>query len=213
MRVIDLTHTISTTMPVYPGTEPPQLVQANTMEIDGFAEKKITMYSHTGTHIDAPAHLLEKGNTLDQFPLSTFLGNAIVLDVSHVRKRTIDKNDLAPFESLLQQADFVLLYTGWSELWGQQEYFTGFPVLSADAARWLTGFALKGLGVDTVSVDIVGTVQFEIHKIFLEQNILLIENLAKLSLLSGALFQFSCFPLKFQHSDGSPVRAVGILYE
>lgn len=57
MRVIDLTHTISENMPVYPGTEPPVLAGANTYEKDGFKETKLTMYTHTGTHMDPPAHL------------------------------------------------------------------------------------------------------------------------------------------------------------
>lgn len=52
MKVTDLTHIIDTDMPVFPGTEPPIFELANTFEKDGFREAKITMYSHTGTHID-----------------------------------------------------------------------------------------------------------------------------------------------------------------
>lgn len=58
MKVIDLTHTISETMPVYPGTEQPRLTPANSYEKDGFKETLLSMYSHTGTHVDPPAHLL-----------------------------------------------------------------------------------------------------------------------------------------------------------
>ena len=69
MRVIDLTHTICEDMPVYPGTEPPKLQTANTIERDGFRETLLTMYSHTGTHMDAPAHLYAGRITLDAFHL------------------------------------------------------------------------------------------------------------------------------------------------
>ncbi|KJS87183.1 MAG: hypothetical protein JM58_05095 [Peptococcaceae bacterium BICA1-8] len=56
MKVIDLSHTIHTAMPFFPGTEPPIFEQANTLEKDGFIENKLTIYSHTGTHVDVPAH-------------------------------------------------------------------------------------------------------------------------------------------------------------
>ena len=68
MKVIDLTHVIAADMPVYPGTEPPRLESANTYEANGFKETLLTMSSHTGTHMDPPAHLFPGRTTLDQFP-------------------------------------------------------------------------------------------------------------------------------------------------
>lgn len=207
MPVIDLTHTISVDMPVYPGTEPPQMVTACTLEKDRFVELKVTLYSHTGTHMDAPAHIFAEGKTVDSFPVSAFTGPAAVLDVSR-SKTIISLKDLNPFAPLLEKAEFVLLYTGWSAYWNQEAYFSGFPVLAADAAQWLAGFNLKGLGVDAISVDDVGTTDFPVHKIFLAKNTVIIENLTNLQPLTGTLVQFSCFPLKIRQGDGSPVRAV-----
>ena len=74
MKVIDLTHTITEDMPVYPGTEQPRLTPANSYDKDGFRETLIRMYSHTGTHIDPPAHIFPEGRTLDSFPPEQFLG-------------------------------------------------------------------------------------------------------------------------------------------
>ena len=54
MRVIDLTHTITRDMPVYPGTDTPRLTPAGTYEDDGFKETRLQMSSHTGTHMDSP---------------------------------------------------------------------------------------------------------------------------------------------------------------
>ena len=68
MTVIDLTHTIKNDMPVYPGTEQPQLTTACTIEEAGYRETLLHMYSHTGTHMDAPAHMITDGQTLDDFP-------------------------------------------------------------------------------------------------------------------------------------------------
>lgn len=76
MKVIDLTHTIREGMPVYPGTEPPLLEPANSYEKDGFRETRLTMFSHTGTHMDAPAHLFAGRTTLDAFPAGQFIGQA-----------------------------------------------------------------------------------------------------------------------------------------
>ena len=80
MKIIDLTHFISEDMPVYPGTEQPKLKQANTYEKDGFKETLMTMYSHTGTHMDPPNHLFADRTTLDKFPVSQFVGKALISD-------------------------------------------------------------------------------------------------------------------------------------
>ena len=84
MKIIDLTHTISGEMPVYPGTEKPKLSAANTIAADGFKETILNMYSHTGTHTDSPAHLFENGKSLDEFPASMFCGKAVMLDCRNV---------------------------------------------------------------------------------------------------------------------------------
>lgn len=74
MKIIDLTHFIEEKMPVFPGTEPPRIIQKNTIKKDGFAEKLFTMYSHTGTHIDAPSHMIEGGHSLNDFSIEKFIG-------------------------------------------------------------------------------------------------------------------------------------------
>ena len=80
MKVIDLTHTIHESMPVYPGTEPPKFLPANSYEKDGFKETLLTMFTHTGTHMDPPAHLFAGRTTLDRFPPEQFIGKALVID-------------------------------------------------------------------------------------------------------------------------------------
>ena len=209
MKSIDLTHLISETMPVYPGTEPPCMDTGTTLEKDGFLEKKITFYSHTGTHIDAPAHLIRGGKTLDEFDIGHFCGSAMVLNFSGTNIKEITAGDLEPHREQISRAEFVLIRTGWSRFWGEDDYFQDYPVLSGDGARWLCSFGLKGLGLDTISADRADTVDFEIHKRFLSRDIIIIENLANLDRLApNSSFLFSCFPLKFKGADGSPVRAV-----
>ncbi|MEN6461322.1 MAG: cyclase family protein, partial [Syntrophomonas sp.] len=131
MKATDFTHLVCPDMPVYPGTEPPMFEKANTLEKHGFTETKITMYSHTGTHIDAPAHLLKDGRTLDTFAIENFIGNAMILDFSNRNLKQIEVNDLTTFEPMLtNDIEFIILKTGWSQYWATPKYYDGFPYLT-----------------------------------------------------------------------------------
>jgi arylformamidase len=211
MKIIDLSHLLNNYTPVYPGTEVPVFKLANTILNDGFAETKISMYSHTGTHMDAPAHMIEGAMTLDAFDPSKFYGPAICIDCTHVLNAMIQKEHLIPFFDILKQVDFVLLRTGWYKKWTKKEYFDGFPTLSFKACEWLSSFNLKGIGIDVISIDKMGSISMENHLILLKKGIVIIENLNNLDALESDIFTFSCFPLKFENSDGSPLRAIAIL--
>jgi kynurenine formamidase len=97
MKVIDLSHPVSPGMPVYPGTEPPVFVTGTSIAQAGFLEKKITLFSHTGTHVDAPAHLIEGAMTLDELPVDQFIGKAIVLGLEGCKGPVIDIKALDRF--------------------------------------------------------------------------------------------------------------------
>ena len=109
MKIIDLTHTISPDMLVYPGTEPPVLTTESTIEETGFLEKKITMFSHTGTHMDAPAHIIKDAKTLDLLPIEQFYGKAFLLDLlkakTDLKSETIDIKELEPHQESIEQGD------------------------------------------------------------------------------------------------------------
>ncbi len=211
MKIIDLSHKVSSTMPVYPGTECPEISTPCTIENNGFVEKKITMYSHTGTHVDAPAHLTKDAATLDQIPLNHYIGKTSVLNLSQINNPTIETKDLASFQDFFEKSEFILLFTGWSKLWNKAAYFENYPVLTIEAAKWVTRFNLKGIGIDMISMDRLDSHSFPIHKIFLKKNIIIIENLTNLEHIPDTSFIFSCFPLKIAHADGSPVRAVALI--
>jgi kynurenine formamidase len=215
-QIIDLSHPINEGMPVYPGTEPPVIEAPCTVEKDGFYERKLSFYSHTGTHIDAPAHLLADAPTLDMLPIDTFVGPGSVIDLTQITGNTgntgnsIPLSILKPFKNLFETSDFILFHTGWSRYWGQDTYFSGFPVLTKESALWIHQFGLKGIGVDMISVDATGEMDLEIHKILLKQSIL-IENLVHLDRLPQTGFTFSCLPMYLEAADGSPVRAVAMV--
>jgi kynurenine formamidase len=118
---------------------------------------------------------------------------------------------LEPYLEAIRQAEFFLLQTGWSRHWGSSSYYAGYPVLSSEAADWLSGFELKGFGMDTMSVDSMDSEDLPVHRAFLQKETILIENLTNLEAAPGSRFLFSCFPLKLEEADGSPVRAVAYL--
>ncbi len=208
MRIVDLSHTVSPNMPVYPGTEQPIFITGCSIEEFGFLEKKITMYSHTGTHVDAPAHLIKDADTLDLMAIEHFHGAALMLNFENDKSKTIDVSSLEPYEKEIEIIDFLLIHTGWSKHWGTEKYFSGYTVLTFEAANWLSEFQLKGFGLDTISADISDTDDDPSHKILLKKNTIIIENLFNLLSLPSSTFTFSCFPIKFEDADGSPVRAV-----
>lgn len=211
MKVVDLTYPISPQMPVYPGTEPPVLTPACSIEQMGFKEKKITLYSHTGTHMDAPAHIIPGAKTLDALPIEHFYGKAALLDLSGGTRQLIGVDECTPHREIIRNVEFLLMRTGWGRYWGGGRYFSDYPVLSSEAAEWLGGFDLKGVGLDTLSADAPESRGFPIHRAFLGKDMIILENLSSLDKLPRGPFMLSCFPLKFEDADGSPVRAVAFV--
>jgi kynurenine formamidase len=209
MTIHDLTHLLTPDMPVYPGSTQPVIRQAATVAKDGWAEKQFTFSTHVGTHIDAPAHMVAGAPTLDQLGASHFVGPARVLDVAG--RTGIGLDLLQARQGDLEGMDFVLFHTGWSSRWGRDDYFTGFPVLTPEAARWLCGRGLKGVGFDAISADPVESTRFENHLALFRAGLVLVENLTGLAALVDRSFTFSCLPLKLHEADGSPVRAVAMM--
>ena len=196
-------------MAVYPGTEKPKLKEANTIDKDHFRETLLSMYSHTGTHTDSPAHLFKKGKSLDEFSAESFCGRAVLLDCTKLPENSrIDKDMLLSLGEKFERADFLIIKTGWEKYWNSEEYFKGFPCIDVEAAQLLTQKCKKGIGVDTISVDPVGK-PLEVHKTLLKtDNFIIIENLCNLDLISDDEFEIFALPLKFENSDGAPTRVV-----
>ena len=210
MRVIDLTHTIESGMPVYPGTEPPILEPANTYDRDGFRETKISMYSHTGTHMDPPAHLFRDRTTLDAFPPEQFIGKALVIDCTSLKEgEPITMDHLSRYGTKAETADFLLFYLGWDARWGSEAYFGDYPCIDDSVLEYILEGSYKGIGFDVIGLDPIADGNLTRHKkLFQTRDIINIENLCNLGLCGNDLFWFSCFPLKLGDSDGAPVRAV-----
>lgn len=208
--LVDLTHTIRERMPVYPGTEPPTLKPASSYERDGYRETLLSMFSHTGTHVDAPAHIVKGARVLDDFSADELVGRGVVVDCRDVGcGGVIGMDRLLALGEELRRAEFILFATGWDKLWGTDDYYDGFPVVSPEVLEFIISSDVKGIGFDTISLDPVGDVNLTYHKrLFSEKSIINIENLTGLEGLIGKSFTLYCLPMKFENSDGAPARVI-----
>lgn len=211
MRIWDLTHRITQSILVYPGTEPPRLIPANTLERDGFRETRLDFYSHTGTHMDAPAHMLGKGSYLEAMPAERFCGKAFVLDCTHIPAGgQISREILSENAARLAAVDFLILSTGWEAKWGREDYFGAFPTLSAAALKFCIECGVRGIGLDTMSLDAMDTQEYPNHHRFFAEDGLIVENLCGLGPIRNKTVQFIALPIKYKDADGAPVRAIAI---
>jgi len=220
MKIIDLTHLISENMPMYPGTDAPKLHVAFSHKEYGYMETLISLYSHTGTHIDAPAHLYATGLTLDKYPVEQFAGKALIIDCRMLKRgEEISPALIDEKGNSLNEADFLLFLTGQSKLWGTPDYFTGFPVLSKEAVDRINHRKLKGIGIDAPSFDHVthddsGQASDELpnhHALLKTNSTVLIENLCKLEEVGNDLFMLCALPLNTVNADGAPARIIALV--
>lgn len=196
--LIDLSVSLNRNTPVYPG-DPQFTIKPNgILEKDGYADSIVTFGNHNGTHVDAPSHMIQGGRTLDRFSVDKFSGKGVLVDV----QSGFNLNEIK--KEKIEQGSIVLFYTGMSIKYHTEEYFVKYPAIPEELANYLVDNKIKMVGVDMCSVD---HEPFPIHKIFLKNEILVIENLTNLRSLQDKKFTIFAFPLKFE-MDGSPARVV-----
>jgi len=201
IQSIDLTHTFSNNMPVYPGDPCAELYQIAEFHSDSYNDFKIETGMHVGTHIDAPMHMVEDGCYISEIDVNSFSGNGYLIDARNHNPFPPRLIDL----SMIQTGDIVLIFTGFGSKFYQPNYFEEYPEFSQEFARMLVGANISMVGMDTPSPD---RHPYLIHKLFFSENILIIENLTNLDKLLGVeKFKVYAFPLKL-NSDASPARII-----
>lgn len=206
-RIIDLSLTLEH------GMHGVEIEQVTAMERDGWNASTYHLYSHTGTHMDAPVHYEVNGTTIDQIGLERCMGPAWVVDCSDVEPREfITIGHLGVMEERIQPGDIVLIRTGWSRYAGMPRYRDELPRISHDLAVWFAKRQISLLGIEPPAVADVHDLDEvrEIHTILLEAGIIIVEGLANLDKIRRTRVQFMALPLKIKGGDGSPVRALAI---
>lgn len=119
MRPIDLSLTLSESIPSFPGSPAPQFIDWSNIKTDGYNLELLFMSSHTGTHIDAPYHFVKNGLKINQIPLDRLIGRGILLKLEKSKNNTITKSDIVSFEKKngkIPNYSSLFFHTGWQKI-------------------------------------------------------------------------------------------------
>lgn len=213
MVPIDLTLTISQTLPVFPGSPNPHFIPWSKIKTEGYNLELLFFSSHTGTHLDAPFHFDDKGAKIHQIATSRLISSAILIKITKGSNQIITKADIINFEKkheMIKDHSSVIFATGWQKNLGKKSFFKENPGLSISAAKYLLSKNVNLVGIDSPSIDIGINKKFSIHHILSKNNVLIVENLCNLEKISKIHFKLIVLPLKLKDATGSPVRAIAI---
>lgn len=208
-RIVDLT------LPVRNGLRGVAIEDQTTLAVEGYNTSTYHLYSHSGTHMDAPLHFLEGGNTIDRLDLGRCVGPALVVDVSHVEPNgLVTVKDLGDAAAAIGPGTRLLLRSDWDLHADLDEYRSHMPRISAALAEWLVAQGIHLLGLETPSVASLRpecrAELTEVHQILLRAGVVIVESLANLRALTQDVVYFIALPLRMEGRDGSPVRAVAM---
>ena len=207
MRLIDLSLVVS---PELPGVE---FQPAKTLDKDGWNAKTLSMYSHSGTHVDSPIHFGVTSVGLDQIPLEKFMAYSWVVDCTHKEnKRLLEIDHLKQVAETVQPGDGLIFKTNWSQKLGTAAYRNDLPRISESLAHWIVEKEVRLIGVEPPSVADVNLIEevTNIHQILLSGGVTILEGLTNLEAITKDMVLLMAFPLKIKDGDGCPVRAVAL---
>lgn len=230
--IVDLTHPFSEQTLYWPNADGFRLEKVFDGTTDNgyhYSANRYQAAEHGGTHMDAPIHFFEGGETVEKIPLDKTIGPGIVVDVS--AKALKDKDylvsieDLIAFETLhgpIEPQSIVLLRTGYDRFWPSRARYLGtaergqgaiaklhFPGLSPAAAAWLVKERrVRAVGLDTASIDRGLSRLFESHRIFAAAGVPIFENLMQLDQLPAKAFEVIALPMKIEGGSGAPLRVI-----
>lgn len=215
-RILDLTMDLDEGMPTYPSAWHPlvKINQLGRIDMEARRSYEVTLGSHTGTHMDSPAHMVKDGITIDMIPISTIVGEAKVLDFTSKGKGDfITVKDLENLGITIGKGDRLLLKTGWYKNWGTNSYYDGWPWITAEAAEWIVDKGVIFVAMDVPSPDDPQSntgygMKSPIHNIFLEKGVILVEYLTNTLEISAEKVKLTALPLKVKGCDGFPARVI-----
>jgi arylformamidase len=175
--------------------------------------RRVTTRLHAGTHVDAPEHLVLGGKRVDEIPLDTFVGRAVVADMCHRAPRGVicaaDLDEAAG--ELIHRGDILIVRTGWNSRFGELDFFRESPVFSRDAAGWIVERGIKLVVVDFLTDPIEpdeGSEADAFKRAVLAAGIPIITNADNLREIEKSVVTLYSFPLRLVPSEAAPTRAV-----
>lgn len=206
MKVLDLTLTYEE------GMRGVAFEPARTKAADGWNAKTLHLYSHAGTHMDAPFHFEVNEQTIDDFEVNRFICDAWVIPIDAYPKQKIKLVDLGRFAGLIKQGDGIILKTGWAKFVDDNKYREELPGIHESLAHWLVEKKINMLAVEPPSIaDVMDMEEVtKIHEILLGGDIIIVEGLTNLETLSKEKVRLVALPLKIKDGDGAPARVIAI---
>lgn len=202
MTIYDISVPLTRDLPAWPG-DPRVLVEpVLTLAEDGANVCRLTLAGHSGTHLDAPSHMLEGGATLDAVPLPLLMGRALVADLRGARQ--LGERELAGLP--LAGEERLLLKTDNSRLWREAGFRPDFVPLTPDGARFLVEAGIRLAGIDYLSMERFGG-DGSVHRELLGAGVVILEGL-DLSGVEQGVYELICLPLRIPGADGAPARAI-----
>lgn len=202
---IDISVRLRSGMVHWPDNPPVRIERMLDMEQGDVANvSKISMGSHTGTHMDAPLHFVLEGEGLDEMPLTAAIGRAQVIEIDN--PESVKPYDLDPHK--IHHGERILFKTQNSARgWPSAAFIEDFIYISQEAARYLAACEIQTVGIDYLSVGGFQRDGVETHRALLEAGIWVIEGL-DLSQVEPGEYELICLPIKVERSDGAPARAI-----
>jgi len=231
-QMIDLTHDFDTKTIYWPtekGFSRETVFEGKTPKGYFYSAFKFCAPEHGGTHIDAPFHFSKHGITVDEIQLKNLIGNAVVIDVHEKVKSNRDYqvsvDDIKTYEKQyrpIDGKDIVLFRTDWSRFWSNKKTYLGsdklgdtthlhFPGISPEAAKYLVDAQVKGIGIDSASMDSGNSKDFLVHRTILGANLFGLENLTNLKKVPPMGSLIIVAPMKIKGGSGAPTRVFVIL--
>jgi arylformamidase len=204
MPLYDATLALHENMAIFPGDPPFKMTPLfHTTMGDKFNLSTITMGTHTGTHVDPPAHYLNGGQTVDEIPLGVLIGPGKILDLTGHRELNRD---------ILQSCDLkgvtrVFFKTDNSRKLLEPDFQEDYVSLTLDGASYLSELGMKMVGTDYFSVETYHSPGAEVHHTLLRSGILVVEALNLAHIPAGPCTIY-CLPLKILGADGAPARVI-----
>jgi arylformamidase len=191
--IIDISRPVGADTPVWPGDPPVAVEPVARLEAgDPAAVSSLRLGTHTGTHVDPPAHFFPGGATVDELPLDVLVGPALVVDLS---PGGTEPGSAERLPALARGHARILVKTGATA-----------GVLNAEIARQLVQTGLRLVGVDTLSIE-PATDDYPVHRALLAASVVIVEGL-DLSAVDPGEYDLVCLPLRITRGDGAPARAV-----
>jgi kynurenine formamidase len=206
-KIIDLT------LPINNKMSGVNISSARILDVDGWNATTLNLYSHCGTHMDAPLHFGVNAQTIDQLPKERLISEAWIVNLSNIKpKEEILVSHLEGVINDFKPGQSIILHTGWSKKLGTKAYRDQLPRISVELANWLGEKKVNILGVEPPSVADVNNIDevTEIHHILMKNDIIIVEGLCNLEQITTKKVTLIALPLKIEGGDGAPSRVIAL---